>query len=159
MEGQEVCLKSWGILVVQVLLPDVTSHWVCSFKSKEMGWPSAVNRRLKSGSFRFKRMNTCFPGRIRFMGIRSLTFLYRQDRCVPGWLAGPQDACLFKPGNMDYNFLFCFQGHCLIWMEVAELVNWTIIGAWCSVSSGVLPFPILPAILLLIWEIVQLYLD
>lgn len=99
-------------------VPTVTSHLVCPFQSKD-GLTSSANGRLENI---FQVQDPCFSGilmRIR----RAPRFLHRQERHILGWLAGSQDACLFKH-NMDGNFHFCFQGPWVVFN--LDGGNWTV---------------------------------
>lgn len=63
---------------------------------------------------------------------RGPRFLHRQERGVLGWLTGPQDAGLSKPGSVDCSFSLCFQHHWVLLSLDAGgwTISWTIIGTW-----------------------------
>lgn len=100
-----------------------------------MGGLTSALGRLKNTVFRCKAEHTCVSGRIRLMRTIDPGFLHRQERCVPGGLAGHQDAGLSEPGRVDRNFPLCFQAPRVLFNldAVAELVRSLVLGrSWCA---------------------------
>lgn len=90
-----------------------------------MGGLTSAHGRLKNTAFWCKAEHICVSGRIRLMRIRGPRFLHRQERSVPGGLAGHQDAGLSKLGSVDPNFPLCFQAPRVLFNldAVVELVS------------------------------------
>lgn len=101
-----------------------------------MGQLTSANGRLKNTSFESKTVYTWFFGRI--MRTRGNRFFPRQKRCISGWLAGHQMPVSSSKAIWTTISPFASRVMGIVYLtEVAELVSWTIIGAWHGPVLGV----------------------